>query len=60
MRKQISIKELEEISLEALYQHCPLCGQICSNFYCEKCKFKYEKDKVYFCNGYKPMENIKW
>ena len=44
----LSLNQLEEVSLDALYKHCPLCGQICDNFYCKECDFKYEKGKIYF------------
>lgn len=46
----ISQKELEALSLEALNQHCPLCGQIGKDNYCENCKFKWKKGYLYFSN----------
>ena len=44
----LSLKQLKEISSNALYKYCPLCGQMCENYYCKECNFKYEKDKIYF------------
>jgi len=47
---KINQNELEKLSLEALSQNCPLCGEICENLYCPKCDFKYEKGRLYFSN----------
>ena len=47
-KNKMSKKTLEDISLDALYQHCPLCGRTCKNFYCKKCDFKYKKGYLYF------------
>ena len=56
MKKEIKISQeaLEELSLRALYQHCPLCGLLCQDFYCNVCDFKYEEGKVYFSDN--PLE----
>jgi hypothetical protein len=50
MANKIKITEhgLTELSLKSLYRHCPLCGQLKENHYCEECKFKWEDDKLYF------------
>jgi len=41
-------KELEELSLKALYQHCPLCGEIRENHYCKSCDVKWKEGYLYW------------
>jgi len=48
---KVSQKQLENLSLNALYQHCPLCGVIGKNYYCKKCNFKWKKGRIYFSNN---------
>lgn len=50
MKKEIKVsqKELENNSLDDLYQHCPLCGKIGKNQFCKQCNFKWKKGYVYF------------
>ena len=55
---EVSLGELEKLSLEALSEHCPLCGEICKDLYCPKCDFKYEKGKLYFSNTPLPLDEI--
>lgn len=47
---KVSQKQLEELSLESLYQHCPFCGKIGKNHYCKDCNFKWKKGYLYFSN----------
>lgn len=43
-----TLKELEDISLNELWKHCPLCGIKSKTNKCELCGFKWKKGYFYF------------
>jgi hypothetical protein len=51
------ISVLEQASLDALYQYCPICSVKGTSNFCEECKLKWEPGMIYFRN---PNPVLKW